>query len=149
MVKQTTLKQNHLVIAFVYKDKNEVRSVHLLLFIAEVGKLLLQMPDNIYFGAYSHSWSQHSKPCIQIYSVYYLSKTRMCTPTTSGVSETTACPQSPIADDPCKLYHLSPPLPPLVSNLAWLTDDSPCEQLLYCTSVLFIFVVAVHLLSQV
>lgn len=35
-------KQNHLVTASVYKD-NKIRSVHLLLFIAEDGKLLLQM----------------------------------------------------------------------------------------------------------
>lgn len=46
------LKQNHLVIAFVYKrQKMKSESVHLLLFIAEVGKLPSSNGQIIYFGA--------------------------------------------------------------------------------------------------
>ena len=60
----------------------------------------------------------------------------MCIPTTSGVSETTACPQSPIADDPSALSSL----PSAPSSSQWLclpvrltTPRVTAVVLYYCT----------------
>jgi len=64
-----------------------------------------------------------------------LSKVQMCIPSTSGMSETVACPPPPIADDPLTLPSL-PPLPPPVSNSSilftgrQLLDASCCTVLL-------------------
>ena len=52
------------------------------------------------------------------------------------VSETAACPPSPIADD-LQLYYLPPSLPPPVSNSSCLSLDArpcmPAVELYYCT----------------
>ena len=50
-----------------------------------------------------------------------LSKMQMCIPSTSVVSDTAACPLSPVAEDVIlQLYHLPPPLLPPVSNSSFL-----------------------------
>ena len=65
---------------------------------------------------------------------------KMCTsvPLMSGLSETAACPPSPMADEPPTLPPLSP-LPPPVSNSSWLFIQ--CQPLnasyFNCTTVLF------------
>ena len=57
-------------------------------------------------------------------------------PSMSGMSETVACPPSPVAEI-LQLYHLQPPLPPLVSNPSCLFTlcqplyASCCTVLLY------------------
>ena len=54
------------------------------------------------------------------------SKMRTCVPSVSGVSEMATCPSSPIAAD-LQLYHLSPPLPPPVTNSSPLfIQRQPC-----------------------
>ncbi|KAJ8776637.1 hypothetical protein J1605_015226 [Eschrichtius robustus] len=60
-------------------------------------------------------------------------------PSTSGVSESAACPLSPIADDLIlQLYHLPPPLPPPVSNSSCLFTR--CQPLYAsCCTVLLYF----------
>ena len=47
-------------------------------------------------------------------------------PSMSGVSETAACPPSPVADDP-SILHLPPRLPPQASDSSSCSvDASPC-----------------------
>ena len=68
-----------------------------------------------------------------------LSKMQMCIPSTSVVSDTAACPLSPVAEDVIlQLYHLPPPLPPPASNSSYLFTQ--CQQLYasYCPGLLYI-----------
>ena len=65
-----------------------------------------------------------------------LSKMQMCIPSTSVVSDTAACPLSPVAEDVIlQLYHLPPPLPRPVSNPSCLSIRC---QMLYYTTMLFL-----------
>ena len=65
------------------------------------------------------------------------SKVQTCVPSTSGMSDTEACPPSLLLLAILQIYHHPPPLPPPVSNSSCLfTDASPCLPAVvldYCT----------------
>ena len=74
---------------------------------------------------YSKSPTRESSSC-------KLSKTQMWIPSMSGVSETAACPPSPITDD-TSLYRLPPPLYPPISNSSSLFTQCQPLYAICCT----------------